>query len=130
MAVSVDQVMEAYVKTRDLLAEKKKQFNESIAELKDLQTAREKYLLGQLTTQDVESIKAKHGTCFIKWAESVTVADGEVFMSWVKEDWDNRKHFLENRCSKGAVKQDLDDKKPLPPGINYNKVKTVQVRRK
>ena len=130
MAVSVDQVMEAYVKTRDELAAKKKEFDASVAELKDMQSNREKWLLGQLTTQDVESIKAAHGTCFIKWAESVTVADGEVFMSWVKADWDNRKHFLENRCSKGAVKQDLDDKKPLPPGINYNKVKTVRVRRK
>ncbi|MCK5603946.1 hypothetical protein KAR91_18810 [Candidatus Pacearchaeota archaeon] len=130
MAVTVAQVIEAYIKTRDDLAAKTKVFNETLIEAKAKQVAREKWMLGQLNTQDVDSIKAKFGTCFGKMAESVTVEDPDALFAWVHKDWDNRKHFLTNACSKGAVKQTLEDKKPLPPGVKYTKVKVVQVRKK
>ncbi len=130
MIVTIDQVMNAFIKTRDEIAAKTKIFNESLANDKAKQVAREKWMLGQLNTQNVKSIATDHGTCFAKYAESVTVSDGDVFLDWVHADWENRRHFLTNACAKGAVKQALDDGETVPSGVSHTKVKIVQIRKK
>lgn len=125
--VTVDLVVAKYVETRDLIAEKKKAYEAEVADLKVLQEKREAWLKGQLDASGVESMRTHHGTCFIDWKDSATVADRETFLEWVRvqEAWD----FLENRVSKTAVKQRLDEGLEPPPGVNYVKLKGVKVRR-
>jgi hypothetical protein len=62
--------------------------------------------------------------------DSATVSDPLIFGNWVGEDYANRKHYLENRVSKTACKQDLEDSKILPPGVNFTKIEKVKVVRK
>lgn len=127
--VTVDMVINAYVKTRDDIAAEKKIFDNKVADLKQTQEKREKWLQGEMQKLGVDSFKAEHGTCFTKWTESATVSDGEAFMDWVFADVEKRKHFLENRVSKAAVKQRHEDKKVSPPGVNFSRFKKVQIRR-
>jgi hypothetical protein len=126
--VTVDLVIEKYVETRDLLAEKKRAYDAECADLKALQDKREAWLKGKMDELGVDSFKSAHGTCFIAWKDSATVSDREAFLEYVitHEAW----HFLENRVSKTAVKQLLDDGEVPPPGVNYVKIKDVSVRRK
>lgn len=126
--ISIDTVVEAYVLTRDEIAARKKAFEDEIAELNALQERREKFFLGELDRLGVESFKTAHGTCFVTWKDSATVKDRESFFKWVKEN--DAFEFFESRVSKTAVKQRLDDGNPPPPGVDYTKLKSCQIRRK
>lgn len=126
--ITADMVIAKYVETRDLIEQKKKAYEFEVAALKDLQKKREGWLKAEMDKLGVDSFKAAHGTCFVAWKDSATVADRQPFFDWViaNEKWE----FLENRVSKTAVKSMLEDGETLPPGINYTKIKDVQVRRK
>lgn len=127
--VTPEAVIKKYVETRDEISALKKKFDASIAELKEVQEKREKYLQGILSTQRAESIKTSAGTVFVDWKDSATVEDQEAFLSWVAREWYDRKHFLEKRVSKGAVKQLHEDGEVAPPGVSYKRFKSVKIRR-
>jgi diaminopimelate epimerase len=129
MTITVEQVIEKYIETRDAFEAEKKLFDSKVADLKALQESREKWLMGALDKMGATSMKAPHGTVFIDWKDSATVADAGTFLAWVHEDWDERNTFLENRVSKTAVKQRLEDGQTPPPGVSYVKVKDVKIRR-
>jgi hypothetical protein len=126
---TVDEVVAKYVATRDLIAEKQKALDKELATLKDFQKKREAWLLGKMDASGVESMRTHHGTCFVDWKDSVSVADADAFMGWVHEDWENRKTFLTNAANKTAVKQRLSENELPPPGVNYTKIKDVKIRR-
>jgi len=125
--IKVDDVVAKYVETRDLIAEKTKKLQDEIADLKILQERREAWLIGKLDANGVESMRTVAGTCFIDWKDSATVADWDSFFDWVLAC--NAYEFLEQRVSKTAVKQRLDEGETPPPGVNYTKIKGVKVRR-
>lgn len=127
---TVDKVVAKYVATRDLITEKTKALEKELADLKDFQKKREAWLLGKMDALGVESMRAKGiGTCFVDWKDSVSVADPDAFLGWVHENWDGRRTFLTNAANKTAVKQRLSENEPLPPGVNYTKIKDVKIRR-
>lgn len=127
--ITADLVIAKYVETRDAIAALKKKFEESVATMESVQEKREAWLKGELTRQGLKSFKGDHGTAFFGTGSSATVADGVAFLNWVHEDWENRKSFLNNSVSKSAVTQQLEDKKPLPPGVNYSTFKSIKIRR-
>lgn len=127
--ITADMVISKYVETRDQMAAKTKALKEELADLKVLQEKRELWLQGELTKLGLDSFKSAHGTAFTTWKDSATVADRQVFLDWVHKEWEDRESFLENRVSKSAVKQRLEDGELEPPGINYTKIKALQVRR-
>lgn len=124
-----DWMTQSYVTARDEIAARKKQFESEDDAAKDLQERRGRWLLSALDAAGAKSIKTEHGTFFVDWKDSATVASAAEFMEWVHEDWEERRQFLENRVSKTAVKARLDDGQTLPPGVNYTKVKDVKIRR-
>ena len=126
---TVDEVVAKYVATRDLIAEKTKALEAELATLKDFQKKREAWLLGKMDASGVESMRTHHGTCFVDWKDSVSVADPDAFMGWVHEDWDGRRTFLTNAANKTAVKQRLSENELPPPGVSYTKIKDVKIRR-
>jgi hypothetical protein len=130
--ITADQVIAAFVKTRDEISKLKKEFEEAEANLKALQERRAQWLLVELDKLgggEKASIKTAHGTAFVEFKESATVADKEAFFGWVEEDFATRKHFLESRVSKTAVKQRLEDGETPPAGVNWVRIKDVKIRR-
>lgn len=125
----LEEVITSYIKTREEIAEKKKEFEASVASMKELQTKRENYLSSQLDKLGADSLKTGAGTCFLKTNSSATVADAAMFTEWVLENWEERNHFLERRVSKTAVDEHINDKNPPPAGVNYTTMRVVQVRR-
>jgi len=127
--VTVDRVIEAFVKTRDELAALKKEYEARAADAKDLQDRRANWLKTKMDVLGVTQLKGIHGSVFVDYKDSATVSDGESFKAWCHADWENRSFFLANSVNKTAVKQALDDGQPPPPGVNYTKIKDVKVRR-
>ena len=126
--ITIDAIVAAYVQTRDDIDARKKALDLELEELKALQERRESYIKGEMDRLGVESFKTAHGTAFVTWKDSATVKDRESFFAWVKEN--DAFEFFESRVSKTAVKQRLEDGSPPPPGVDYVKIKDVQVRRK
>ena len=127
--ITAEAVISAFIKTRDEIEAKEKAVKAEVAELKALQEKRSMWLIGTMDKIGATSLKGAAGTCFIDWKDSATVADSGAFLDWVHDDWDERKTFLENRVSKTAVKQRLEDGETPPPGVNYTKVKDIKIRR-
>ena len=122
-------VIEAYVKTRSQISELEKQ----IAELKAYQAKKEEWLLNKLAEDNAESIKTEHGTVYTTLFESVTVADKDTFLDYVKSN--DLYNLMEIRASKAECLHTMGDKEngsrpnPLPPGLNYTAIKKVGIRK-
>lgn len=123
--VTADRVVEAYIATRDLIAEK----NKEIDRLKEVQAKREAWLAAKMDADHAKGISTTVGSCNFYTLASVTVADGAAFKEWVHEDWEGRKHFLNNAASKDAVSVHVTDGNTPPPGVNYATVRKVKVVR-
>lgn len=75
----------------------------------------------------LDNLPGGGGTAYRTTRTSVTVADWDAFLTWVRETeaW----HMLERRAAKTAVEEVLAETKELPPGINISSDSVVQVRK-
>lgn len=142
----IDLVVEWYTSIRTLKGNLKKESEDVGSGQEPIET----WLLGRLTTLGLENMRTEHGTVFVSWKDSATIADWDKFLDWVLEE--NRYDYLDRRVNKTAVKAKLEEelqnyeaaKKLLPegelpsdtpaptppPGVNYTKFKGVSVRKK
>lgn len=127
---TMDQVVEAYIKTRNMISE----LEDKISEMKVLQSRKEEYMLGLLAEVGGNSMQTDHGTVYTLVKESVTVADPDVFFQWVKDN--DRFDCLERRAAKTAVLELMGDREengrpnPPPAGLNYVAIRGIGVRKK
>lgn len=127
--VTADLVIQKFIETRDEIDKRKKALRLELTELEALQERRTNWLKGEMDRLGVDGFKTSYGTVFTDWKDSATVADRETFFAWIQSEWEERNNFLENRVSKTAVKQMLEDGETPPPGVNYTKFKDVKIRR-
>ena len=129
MSVKTDQVVEAYVATRDEIAVLNKQHKEKIAVMDELQTKRVKWLQEKLDESGDESAKTAHGTYFKKKTEYVGVNDMDAFITFLKENeaWD----LLNKAVNKSAALERMGEDRDLSkvPGLKYSSEIEVQIRR-
>lgn len=125
--MKVDDLVEKYIQLRDKKSEMKKAFELETQKLDEVLVKIEAALMQSFQESGLDSVKTKAGTAFITTRTSATVADWDVFFNFVKtgENWD----FLERRVSKDAVAQYQAANEDLPPGINWNATRTINVRR-
>lgn len=129
MAVTIDRVVEAYVKTRQEIQALEKELEAKLQPLKAMQEKREQYMLGQLNEIGAKNVKTAHGTVYTAVKESVTMGDWDSFLNWVKEG--ERYEFLNKAVNKTAALEEMGDERnhQPPPGVNYTAIRTVQVRK-
>ena len=139
--ITVDQVVGAFVDTRDEIAKRKKEFEKWAAEQKVLQEARENWLRTFLEESGQTGAKTKAGTIYFKRKESVRVADWDAFLTYVKESgqWE----LLTKGAAKTAVMEVMGDIETVrvgekdverrpnqpPPGLDYVSIREVGVNR-
>ena len=127
--INADVVVEAYVRTRYMI----KELEDKISEMKTFQAKKEEWLLAKLEEDGAKNIATKHGTVYATVFESVTVADAEEFLTWVKEN--DRFDCLEKRVAKNEVLHIMGDSgdsgrpNSPPPGVNYVAIKKVIIRK-
>lgn len=128
--ITVDMVVAKYIETRDEIESRQKALDAELADLRALQQKRTDWIKAKLDELGCDNFKTPHGTAFITYKDSATVADGEVFKDWVYADWEIRKFYLNNAVNKTAVKQAVEEGQTVPPGVNYTRFKDVGIRRK
>jgi hypothetical protein len=131
--MKIDTLTAKYVELRDRKAEIEKQAEIEKKKLTVIMDAIEEKIKEKMHEQGSTSIKTPHGTAYIAYKESATVADWEAVLGYItsNERWD----MLERRVSKTAVKSIMDEDKdgnytnPPPPGVNFTRFETVNIRR-
>jgi hypothetical protein len=117
-----------YVKLRDKKAQLKAEYQDTIAPIQEKMDKLEAKFLEIMNTTGVDSLKTEHGTAYSSTRTSASVADKDAFFSFVKEN--NEWPLMEVRASSTAVKQFAEaNEGELPPGINYNVERTINIRR-
>ncbi len=127
MALTVDQVVEGYLKLRS-----KKAAIEAAAKLQadtiDGQLLKlEAWIKEQADAQGVTSFRTKHGTAFLTTSDYANVADWDAVLEFIKTK--DAYDLLEKRISKNAVRGYIDLNKSVPPGVNYGTRLDVNVRK-
>ncbi len=117
MAITVDEVVEKYVKIRDELREMQKSWKAIEEESKGKLDKLSMWLRTRADELGVESFKTIHGTAYKSLKESYRVGDWEKFIEFVKET-DNFQ-LLEKRVAKNAAKEVHKIDAAVPPGIDY-----------
>jgi hypothetical protein len=126
-APTTEALVRTFVRIRNARSELKEQYEGKDDQLKtDLRTV-ENELLRRAQEQGVKQFKTDDGTAYIGEEQHVSMADAEVFRSFVQEQGDLL--FYEQRVSLGHVKEymDANDGK-LPPGVNFFRENRMRVR--
>lgn len=131
--MNIDMLTAKYVELRDRKAEIEKKAEAEKKSLTKIMDAIEGKIKEIMHEQGSTSVKTPHGTAYIAYRESATVADWEAVLDYIvkAERWD----LLERRVSKSAVKLIMEEDKdgnytnPPPPGVNFLRFETINVRR-
>jgi hypothetical protein len=84
-------------------------------------------ILDFFNTHGMDSAKCEAGTAYRSMKSSATVNDMDAFLDFVRTNdaW----NFLEKRVAKTQVDEYVAENKDLPPGITYNRIASLNVRR-
>jgi len=124
---SVDAVIGAYVTLRS----KKERINAdakaAVKKLDDQMAKLEAWLQTKMNADGSNSISTDLGTAYKSTTEKASVADMDSFLEYVRENdaW----HLLEKRVSTVGVRAMLDEKLPLPAGVNWYTGTAIHVRK-
>lgn len=127
MTVSVDGLVDNYIKLRDLKTDRKRRFDEEVAKINEAMDFIEGQLANIMLKSGVDRMGTKNGVTFFLESTRATVADGEAFFSYLRES-DNWQ-LADIRAAKKNIGEWLNAGNQLPPGVNWSKAKVVRVNR-
>jgi hypothetical protein len=125
--MKINELVEKYIALRDRRAERKASYDKDDSLDVAMQEKIEAVLLKHFNETGAESVKTAYGTAYKSSRTSATVADRDVFFTYVIEH--KAYELLESRCNKTAVAQHKAANNDLPPGINWREELTINVRR-
>lgn len=120
-------LVEKYVRLRDALKVADDIHSGKTKAARELLVTINNQLLDALHKSGSESVKTASGTAYLTQKKSATIADGEVFRSFVTDN--HAFELVDMKANAVAVKEYLDEHRCLPPGVNYTSVFAVNVRR-
>lgn len=84
-------------------------------------------LLEVFAEKGIDSIKTPIGTIYKSSRASASIADWDVFFNHVQkhELW----HLIEHRCSAKKAEEYVQEHDVPPPGVNYSRTVTLNIRR-
>lgn len=124
---NIDELVGQYVTLRDKIKASDDAHKEKTRDAREYLEALNGKLLERLNEVGGDSVKTKHGTAYRSTKRSATIADGDVFRTFVRE----RELFdlVDWRANALAVEDYIQENEAPPPGINFTTVFTVGVRR-
>lgn len=126
--MKLSEAVALYINLRDQKAKMKAEYEEAIRPLTEKMDKLEMKLLEAFDTLGTTSSRTDAGTAYIATRTSASVADRDVFTTFVREneEWS----LMEVRAAKLAIEQWKDaNGGVLPPGINWREERVINVRR-
>lgn len=125
--VNHEALVAEYRQIRDSIADQQKAFEASIKPLKERREAIENILLDDLNRSGANSVNTNSGTAYKTTRTSYGVEDPAAFRAWAEAH--GHLDFFENRVSKEAIENWVNEGKQLPPGIKVSTFTTVNIRK-
>lgn len=125
--VTFAQRIAQYIQVRAMIKEVEEKHEAELKPLRELQNLLSGWLQQHLEKTGSDSVKTKAGTAYISTRYTASLADPDAFMKFVINE--GMFELLDRRANATAVKDYVQEKGALPPGVNLNGIKTVGVRR-
>lgn len=124
---NVDELVSQFVRLRDKIKESDDAHKEKTRPAREhLERLRVK-LLDRLNEVGGESVKTGHGTVYRTTKRSASIADGEVFRSFIQEN--ELFDLVDWKANANAVDDYIKEHEAPPPGVNFSVHFDVGVRR-
>jgi len=125
--MKISELVEKYIQIRDRKSQLKKEYEAKVAPLDEAHAKIEAKFLELFEKSGTDSLKTEFGTAYKSTRTSISVADRETFMAYIREndEWP----LLEVRPSKAAVESFKESHEDIPPGLNYREEMVVNFRR-
>jgi hypothetical protein len=126
--MKLSELVAKYIELRDSKATLKAEYEEKLAPVEEKLARIEAALLDVFHKTGMESVKTEAGTAYMSTRTTVSVADRDAFMEFVKtgDHWS----MMEIRAAKSAVEQyKAANEDLLPPGVNWRSEIVVNIRR-
>jgi hypothetical protein len=124
---TVDKRVEQYITIRDRLKEMDAEHEERRKPLVELQNLLTGWMQNFMEQAGADNVKTAHGTCYATTRYTASLADPQVFMDFVITN--NAFDLLDRKANTTAVRDYVEEKGGLPPGVNLSSIKTIGVRR-
>ena len=121
--MNFESLVEKYQRLTDMKTEREteiKKINEAIDLIKSK-------LLDVFNEKGIDSLKTPIGTIYKSTRASASVADWDVFFTFVQSHdmW----HLLEHRCSAKKAEEYIEEHEVPPPGVNFSRMVTLNIKR-
>jgi len=127
MSLTVDQVIETYMKLRSKKEAIDAEAKAKVKGIKENMTKLEAWLKEKADADGVTSFKTNHGTAFLTTNDYARVADWDAMLGFIQEN--EAYDLFEKRVSKTAVRGYIDMNKAVPAGVTYGTKIDVNVRK-
>ena len=127
MTVTVDAVIEKYMKLREEKTAVEAEIKERVDKIKADMAKLEAFLKAKMDADGLTSFKSEHGTAFLTTTDFANVEDWDAVLRFIREE--EAYDMLEKRVSKTAVRGYIDANKEVPPGIRYGTKLDVNIRK-
>ena len=128
MDAKIETLVKAYVRIRDDLGAKRKEFKKVEADAKRQLDMIELELKKRADDLGVDSFKTTNGTAFKTTKDFVAVKDWNLTIKFILDN--NLTNMFNKSVNKTAVKEYMaENNNALPPGVEYGQKVEIQVRR-
>ena len=126
--MKLSDAVKLYIQLRDKKAQMKAEFEASLQPITEKMDKLEAKLLEVFQKTGTDSVKTEFGTAYASTRTSVSVADRDAFLAFIRETGDF--NMLDVRPSRSAVPEfAAANDGELPPGINMRVERVVNIRR-
>lgn len=127
MTLTVDKVIQTYMKLRSKKEAIEAETKDKVAEVKANMAKIEAWLKEKADADGVTSFKTDHGTAFLTTTDFANVADWDAVLDFIRKE--EAFDMLEKRISKTAVRGYIDANKEVPPGVTYGTKLDINIRK-
>ena len=127
MTLTVDKVIQTYMKLRSKKEAIEAETKDKVAEVKANMAKIEAWLKEKADADGVTSFKTDHGTAFLTTTDFANVADWDAVLDFIRKE--EAFDMLEKRISKTAVRGYIEANKEVPPGVTYGTKLDVNIRK-
>ncbi|CAB4124787.1 hypothetical protein UFOVP55_28 [uncultured Caudovirales phage] len=125
---NIDELVDQYVTLRNKLKDSDEGHKKKTRNARDYLEALNNKLLERLNDVGGESVKTKHGTVYRSTKRSATIADGDVFRTFITSN--SLFDLVDWRANALAIEDYINENEAPPPGINFSTHYQVGVRAK
>lgn len=126
-SLTVESVIKAYLVLRNKKERLTAEYKSNCEKLDVDMAKMQNWLQLKMAADNLNSFNTDAGTAFKVTTEHASVSDMDALLKFIRanEAW----HLLEKRVSKLGVKGYLDEKLPLPPGVDWFTKQEVRIRK-